>query len=67
MNVFLSDKDKAKLNIQFLDQINSKSKYKCKNELIYTDQRSWSRSKNFQSCIIMFKKTLGFASIFKTW
>ena len=38
-NVFLSDKDKAKLNIQFLDQINPKSKYQCKNELIYTDQR----------------------------
>ena len=36
MSVFISDKDTAKLYIQFfLDQNNPKSKYWCKNELIY--------------------------------
>ena len=36
MSVFKSDKDTSKLYVQmFLDQNNPKSKYKCKNELIY--------------------------------
>ena len=36
MSVFISDKDTAKLYVQFfLDQNNLKSKYKCKNQLIY--------------------------------
>ena len=35
MRVFISDKDTAKLYVQFLDQNNPKSKYFCKNELIY--------------------------------
>ena len=35
MSVFISDKDTAKLNVQFLDQNNPRSKYYCKNELIY--------------------------------
>ena len=34
MSVFLSDKDTAKLYVQFLDQNNPKSKYLRKNELI---------------------------------
>ena len=35
MSVFISDKDTAKLYVQFLDQNNPKSKYCCKNELIH--------------------------------
>ena len=31
----ISDKDTAKLYVQFLDQNNPRSKYYCKNELTY--------------------------------
>ena len=35
MSVFISDKNTAKLYVQFLRQNNPKSKYYWKNELIY--------------------------------
>ena len=33
--VFISDKDTAELYVKFLDQNDPKSKYQCKNELIF--------------------------------
>ena len=36
MNVFISNKYTAKRCVYFLNQNNPKSKYYCKNELIYT-------------------------------
>ena len=35
MNAFISDIETAKLYVLLLDQNNTKSKYYCKNELIY--------------------------------
>ena len=56
MSVFISDKDTAKLHVHFLDQNNPKSKYLCKNDLIYIRDFE-SVQKNTQSSIIRFKNS----------
>ena len=63
MSVFISDKNTAKLYVQFLRQNNPKSKYWCKNELIYI-REIWSRWKISQFGVLSSLKTRGVASSF---
>ena len=66
MSVFLSDKDTAKLYVQFfLNQNNTKSKYYSKNELI--SNRDFKAVQKTRSRVLSDVKTLGFNSSFKTW
>ena len=58
MNVFISDKDTAKLYIQFFRSNNPKSKYLCKNELIYI--RDFEAVQKARSHGLLGVKTLGF-------
>ena len=55
MSVFISEKDTAKLYVQFFRPIYPKSKQQCKNELIYIRDFE-AVQKNSQSCIIRFNR-----------
>ena len=57
MSAFISDKDTAKLYVQFLDQNNPKSKYQCKNKLIYI--RDFEAIQKTRSHVLSGLKTLG--------
>ena len=67
MNVFISDRDMAKLSWMFiiLDQNNPRSKYSCKNELIYI--RDFEAVQKTHRSVLSGVKTLRFASSFQTW
>ena len=58
MSVVTSDEDTAKLNVQN----NPKSKYQCKNELIYI--RDFEAVQKTRSLVLSGVKTHGFASSF---
>ena len=63
MSVFISDKDAAKLSVQFfLDQNNPKSKYKCKNELIYV--RDFEAVQKTRSRVLSGLKPRGVKQVF---
>ena len=54
MRVFISNKDTAKLYVQFLDQNNPKSKYQCRKELIYV--RGFEVINKTRSCVLSLIK-----------
>ena len=58
MSVFISEKDTAKLYVQFFRPIYPKSKQQCKNELIYIRDFE-AVHKNSHSCIIRFNTESG--------
>ena len=62
MNVFISDKDTAKLYIQFFRPNNPKSKYQCKNELIFI--RDFEAVQKARSQVLSGVKTLDFTLSF---
>ena len=62
MSVFISDNDTAKLYVEFFRLNNPKSKYQCKNELIYI--RDFEAVQKTRSRVLSGVKTHGFASSF---
>ena len=62
MNVFISDKNTAKLYIQFFRPNNPKSKYYCRNELIYL--RDFEAVQKACSHVLSGVKTLSFTLSF---
>ena len=56
MSVFISDKDKAKLYVQFFKPKQPQIKILVL-EWVDLYQRFWSRSKNSQSCVIRSKNS----------
>ena len=63
MSVFISDKDTAKVYIQFFyNQNNPKSRYQCKNELIHI--KDFEAVQKTRSHVLSGLKTISFAFSF---
>ena len=64
MSVFISDKDTAKLHVQFFGgKITPNLNIECKNELIYI--RYFEAVQKTRNRVLSGLKTIGFASSFK--